>query len=91
MLCKLFTNCLTYLIFGLVLTGDVGFKWRMPPISDGNTPEMELGHRVVGHRVGDFGWVWSGHGSVCQTQFSVLTCAFIVALSLQSSTVSANR
>jgi len=38
--------------------------------------------------------VRSGHGSVCKTRcltrFWVLTCAFIIALFLQSSTISAN-
>jgi len=47
-----------------------------------------------GHRVSDFGRVGSGHGSVCQirclTRFWVLTCAFIVALFLQSNTISPN-
>jgi len=47
-----------------------------------NESEMEPGLRV-----GDFGRVGSGHGSVCQTRcltrFWVLTCAFIVALFLQ--------
>jgi len=49
---------------------------------------------VCGSRVNDFDWVGSGHGSVCQTRcltwFRVLTCAFIVGLFLQSSTISAN-
>jgi len=45
-----------------------------------------------GHRVSDFGRVGSSHGSVCQTRclirFWVLTCAFIVALFLQSNIIS---
>ena len=52
------------------------------------------GHGSPGHWVSDFGRVGSGHGSVCQTRcmtrFWVLTCAFIVALFLQSNTISAN-
>jgi len=52
--------------------------------------EMEPGLRITGHRVSDFGRVGSGHGSVCQTRcltrLWVLTCAFIVALFLQSNT-----
>ena len=48
-----------------------------------------------GLRVSDFGLVRSGHGSVCNTgclaRFWVLTCTFIVALFLQSCTISANH
>jgi len=29
--------------------------------------EMELGLCMTGHWVSDFGWVGSGHGSVCQS------------------------
>ena len=54
---------------------------------------MEPGNGSPGHRVSDFGRVGSGHGSVCQTRcltrFWVLTCTFLVALLLQSNTISA--
>ena len=38
---------------------------------DGHMTEVsvEPGLRVTGHRVNDFGWVGSGHGSVCLTRF----------------------
>ena len=55
---------------------------------------MEPDLRITGHRVSDVGRVGSGHGSVCQTRcltrFWVLTCTLIVALCLQSNTISAN-
>jgi len=64
-------------------------RWQSTAVA-----EMEPGLRVTGHRVSDFGRVGSGHGSVCQTRrltrFWVLTCALIVALFLQSNTISAN-
>ena len=66
--------------------------WKVQEILHLNA-EMEPGLRVTGHWVSDFGRVGSGHGSVCQTRcltrFWVLTCAFVVALFLQSNTISA--
>jgi len=64
----------------------LSWKWSAPIHT-----EMLLHLRVM---VSDFGHVGSGHGSVCHTRcltrFWVLTCAFIVALFLQSNTISAN-
>jgi len=66
--------------------------WKCPWMQHGTACSRDgTRSRVTGSAI----LAGSGHGSVCQTwcltRFWVLTCAFIMAMFLQSNTISANK